>query len=77
MTFSSNFVRFMGFLEPLGLNWMREEGVVRVTRWGFAGGSRVSVDTIVSVPLTTVESDPDEAREMVETAVALLNMFGS
>ena len=66
---SSNWVRFMGVLEPLGLNWMREEGVVRVTRWRFP------VETIVSVPITTVESDPDEAREMVVTAVTLGKLF--
>ena len=69
MMWSSNWVRFMGVLEPLGLNWMREEGVVRVTRWRFP------VETIVSVPITTVESDPDEAREMVVTAMAVLDTF--
>ena len=69
MMWSSNWVRFMGVLEPLGLNWVREEGVVRVTRWRF------HVETIVSVPITTVESDPDEAREMVVTAVTLLDTF--
>lgn len=66
---SSNWVRFMGVLEPLGLNWMREEGVVRVTRWRFP------VETIVSVPITIVESDPDEALEMVVTAVTLSKLF--
>ena len=62
----------MGVLAPLGVNWVREEGVVRVTRWRFPDGC---VDTIVSIPLTTVESDPDEAREMVVTAMAVLNTF--
>jgi len=72
MMWSSNWVRFMGVLAPLGVNWVREEGVVRVTRWRFPDGC---VDTIVSIPLTTVESDPDEAREMVVTAMAVLNTF--
>ena len=70
MMWSSNWVRFMGVLEPLGLNWVREEGVVKITRWRFP------VETIVSIPITTVESDPDEALEMVVTAVTLSKLFG-
>ena len=69
MMWSSNWVRFMGVLEPLGLNWVREEGVVKITRWRFP------VETIVSIPITTVESDPDEALEMVVTAVTLSKLF--
>ena len=67
--FSSNWVRFMGVLEPLALCWSREKDVVRV--------SSFTREHLISIPLTTVESDPDEAREMVETAVTLLNLFGS
>lgn len=75
MMFSSNWVRFMGVLESLMLNWVREEDVVKVTRLRFPDGWTVSFDAIVSIPLTTVESDPDEAREMVVTAVTLLDTF--
>ena len=75
--FSSNWVRFMGVLDPLGLSWMREGDVVKVNRLRFPDGWTVSFDAIVSIPLTTVESDPDEAREMVVTAVTLLDTFGS
>lgn len=72
--FSSNWVRFMGVLESLMLNGVREEDVVKVTRLRFPDGWTVSFDAIL---LTTVESDPDEAREMVLTAVTLLDTFGS
>lgn len=61
----------MGVLEPLGVHWVREGDVVKITRWRFP------VETIVSVPITTVESDPDEARDMVVTAMAVLNTFES
>jgi hypothetical protein len=57
----------MGVLEPLALCWSREKDVVRV--------SSFTREHLISIPLTTVESDPDEAREIVETAVALLNLF--
>ena len=36
-----------------------------------------SHEHLISVPLTIVESDPDEALEMVVTAVALLDTFES
>jgi hypothetical protein len=64
---SSNWVRFIGVLEPLALCWSREEDAVRVLS--------STHGHLISVPLTIVESDPDEAREMVVTAVALLNLF--
>jgi len=71
MMWSSNFVRFMGFLDKYVVDWEVRDRVVRVTTREYPPL------TIVSVPTTTIESDPDEAREMVETAVTLLNLFGS
>jgi hypothetical protein len=64
---SSNWVRFMGVLEPLALCWSREKDVVRV--------SSFTREHLISVPLTIVESDPDEALEMVVTAVTLSKLF--
>lgn len=69
MMWSSNFVRFMGFLDKYVVDWEVRDRVVRVTTRGYPPL------TIVSVPNTTIESDPDEAREMVETAVTLMNLF--
>jgi hypothetical protein len=57
----------MGVLEPLGLSWMREGDVVKVNRWRFPDGWTVSIDTIVSVPLTTVESDPGDGGNGCDT----------
>ena len=69
MTWSSNFVRFMGCIHSHRVDWEVRDRVVRVTTRGYPPL------TIVSVPTTTIESDPDEAREMVVTAVTLLNLF--
>jgi len=66
---SPDFLRFMGFLNKYGVDFVMEVGVVRVTILGYPN------KTIVSVATTTIESDPDEAREMVETAVTLMNLF--
>ena len=69
MMWSSNFVRFIGCCHSHRFAWEVRDRVVRVTTRGYPPL------TIVSVPNTTVESDPDEAREMVETAVTLMNLF--
>ncbi len=54
-------------MEPLALCWSREKDVVRV--------SSFTREHLISVPLTIVESDPDETREMVVTAVTLSKLF--